>query len=155
MEEEMTHLNAQATRIDTSKLLPSSFHESLLTKPGFYTGAPWQYVAVSRLREIEVQPAAVLPAGNLQVAGSTANFARAVVGSLPGLDLPVPVVCPVSGGSIGMIWSLGTKQLEAIFPPDGLGSFVLSHGDEVIDDGDIKSTAIDALRHALDDLMRA
>jgi hypothetical protein len=88
-------------------------------------------------------------------ASSAFDFARLAIAQVSGVALPSPVVCPVSGGSIGMIWSLGPKQLEVIFDADHAGSYVLSKGDEVIEDGEIAMSSQQPLQFALVNFLRA
>jgi hypothetical protein len=80
-------------------------------------------------------------------------FARSFLSSLSGDNLPVPAVCSVDGGSVALIWTVGLRQLEAIFGADKLGSFVLSDGDKIIGDGEIATHDTTSLSTALEDMM--
>jgi hypothetical protein len=62
-------------------------------------------------------------------------------------------VCSVDGGSVALIWTVGLRQLEAIFGADKLGSFVLSDGDKIIGDGEIATHDTTSLSTALEDMM--
>lgn len=80
-------------------------------------------------------------------------FARATIGTLPNMNLPTPVVCPVSGGSLGMVWTVGNNQLEMIFDADQRGTYVLSNSDSIIDDGELDGNSQEVLQRALTRLL--
>jgi hypothetical protein len=82
-------------------------------------------------------------------------FARTILDEIKGDNLPAPTVCPASGGSIAVIWSVGEKQVEAIFGPDKMGSFVLSNGDDVVEDGEVSPNDAASLVSALNDILTA
>lgn len=141
---------ATPTTLDSSKVSASQIvPEALLTTRGYHASAPWQYVVFSELYELEKAQTSVGTAGGLSVAQGTIMFARNILADLHGLNIPSPTVCPISGGGLGMLWSLGPKQLEVVLAADQSGSFVLSKGEQIIGDGDIATDSISELEQAL------
>jgi len=132
------------------------FNRFLLSAPSaYYDGAPWKYTAYSKLHELESSPSAVQVTANLLVAQSTAMFARSILDQVYEPDLPTPSVCPVSGDGLGIVWTVGPKQVEAIFAPDASGSYVVSVSGEIVADGDINRGTIHSLQTALRSLLIA
>jgi hypothetical protein len=134
---------------------PQADNFLLSATSAYYGGAPWKYTAYSKLHEFETNPSTTQLAENLAVAHSAAMFARAVLDKVNEADLPNPSVCPVSGESLGIIWTVGHKQLEAIFAPDSSGSYVLSVGDDIVEDGEISRESVDSLEKALKSILIA
>jgi hypothetical protein len=130
-------------------------HFLLSARSAYYDFAPWKYTAYSKLHEFETSPSAMQINENLLVAQSTAMFARSVLDRVHEPELPSPSVCPVSGESLGIVWTVGHKQLEAIFAPDASGSYILSVGDEIVEDGEISRANIDSLERALRSILIA
>ncbi len=117
--------------------------------------APWLFAALERIHEIENNPRNYPGVANLEVTQQTAMYARSVLGSLISLDLPSPVVCPLSGGALGVAWSVGSRELETVIYPDNSTSFVVSHGGVVVADATFNHSDTDSLEDALTQLLGA
>jgi hypothetical protein len=117
--------------------------------------APWLVSALERIHEIEKDPRNYPGIANLTVTKQTAMYARSVLGSLLSLDLPSPVVAPLSGGALGVAWSIGSRELEAVIYPDNATSFVASFGDEVVAEDTFADQDTASLESALTQLLKA
>lgn len=144
-----------ATTLDHSELTVRLEKTALISASAYYSIVPWKYTALMKLHKLEHSQAILEKAGKLIVSSDAAMFARTILGGLEGENLPTPTVCPVSGGSVAMIWTLGLKQLEAIFGPDKSGSFVLSDGDEIVGDGEISPNDTASFSGALERIVAA
>jgi hypothetical protein len=143
-------ISASPATLDTStRIAPRIFPQALLTTPAHFAAAPWQYTVFSKLHDLERGRGQVGRVEDLTPAQPTIMFARTVIADLTDLNIPAPTICPVSGGAVGMIWSLGSKQLEVVFAHDQTGSFVLSQGDQIIEDGDVSAQSTKELEWAL------
>jgi hypothetical protein len=126
-------------------------YATLATAAPYYEEAPWLFVAASQIHDLEGRPRVYQGIGDLTVTRETAMHARAVLGSLKSFseNLPVPKVGATDGGSLGFIWTLGSKQVEAIVNPDQVTTFVLTTDDEITGDGEFRddpSPLVQALR---------
>jgi hypothetical protein len=140
--------------IEVTTPTPVRSNRELLINQACHAEAPWQFSALRKLHDLSTTPTASERNEDLIPAPSAFMFARIAVAQVTGITVPSPMVCPVSGGSLGMIWSLGSKQLEVIFDADQLGSYVLSNGDAIIEDGDIKMASTQPLHKALASFLR-
>ena len=52
-----------------------------------------------------------------------------------------------------MVWTVGNNQLEMIFDADQRGTYVLSNGESIIDDGELDGNALAVLQSALTRLL--
>jgi len=117
--------------------------------------APWLFAALERIHEIEKNPRDYPGMANLTVTRETAGYARSILASLYSLDLPGPAVTPLSGGALGVAWSIGSRELEAVIYPENVISFVVSVGDEIIADDTIHEDNTALLESALIQLLKA
>ena len=108
-----------------------------------------------KLHDLEHAPGAQNNATDAFVSPDAAMFARTILGGLSRENVPTPAVCPASGGSVAMIWSVGLKQLEAIFGPDKTGSYVLSDGDALVGDGEVTAEDSISFSAAIEDILAA
>ena len=139
---------------DIDRTSPPQRSPEGLINQAYYADAPWQFTALMKLHQLATSPTVSQMDADITPSESTFMLARASIAKLPTMNLPSPSVSPVSGGSIGMVWSLGVKQLEVIFDRDQAGSFVLSKGNSIIDDGEISGEHTDSLHRALSNLLR-
>jgi hypothetical protein len=142
-----------ATTLDRSQLKARFQEASVLNAQAYYQVAPWTYIALMKLHNLEHGKGSRRGTLNVPVSADAAMFARAVLSDLKEEELPIPGICSVEGGSVALIWTLGLRQLEAIFGPDKSGSFVLSDGDRIIGDGEFYSTDTAPLSTALEGMM--
>lgn len=63
--------------------------------------------------------------------------ARILLASIETVNLPAPVVSPVSGGGLSITWSLGPKELKFSFEPNGQTTYFRLRDDEIAGDGPI------------------
>jgi hypothetical protein len=147
-------LAALPVTIDSSRATSSPRKpESVMISQAYHASAPWLFGALIQLHELSTLPTVIERDANITASKTTVMFARAALAKLPDLNLPTPTVCPISGGSVGIVWSVGSKQLEAIFDSDQVGTYVLSMGDQIIGDGDIEPDSISQLESALKSLV--
>jgi hypothetical protein len=153
----MAATHAQSLRAEQNvqrRARPRPDHSRLTVVQPSYR-APWLFAALERIHEIENNPRNYPGIANLEVTQQTAMYARSVLGSLLSLDLPSPVVCPLSGGALGVSWSVGTRELEAVIYPSNETSFVVSDGGLVIGDDTFEYHDTDSLEDALTLLLGA
>jgi hypothetical protein len=144
-----------ATTMDRIERTPRSQRAAFLNAITYCSIAPWKYTALMKLHDLE---RASLPGSNARstlVSSEAAMFARTMLNGLQIENVPNPTVCPASGGSVAIIWTVGLKQLEAIFGPDKSGSFVLSNGDEIVDDGEISVKESGSFSRAIEGILEA
>ncbi len=98
---------------------------------------PWLHSALSQLRDLENHGRDVPGIGDLRISNQTASRARLALSVVNVIDLPAPVVSPVSGGSVSIIWSLGEKEVKFAFYSDGGSMYFTSADDEVVDEGPV------------------
>jgi hypothetical protein len=101
----------------TSKLdRPAKVHW-LDTTP--LTSRPWLLAALSAISELAALPHNWDGYGSPRI-GSSALVKAIQLASVVGVDeLPVPEVCPISGGGIGLQWEVGDRELEFTIYPNG------------------------------------
>ena len=143
------------TTLERSELTVRSQRAALMSANAYYSIAPWKYTALMKLHNLEHQHPSQNKSASTFVSSDAAMFARTILDVLQGENVPTPTVCPVSHGSVALIWTVGRKQLEAIFGPDKSGSFVLSNGDEIADDGEITTNNTAPFCKAVEDILAA
>ncbi len=113
----MTPVTASAPAL-TSAEVPNFYTQAAqLEKMTLADSAPWLYSALAQLRDLEELGAVRAGLGDLRVADRTAMTARLLFSLINLADLPVPVVSPVSGGSVSVIWSMGPKEVKFFLLP--------------------------------------
>lgn len=121
----------------------------MLNSLAYYSVAPWTYTALMKLHTLEHPHERQRTAQNPPVSPAAAMFARISLSELKCDELPVPGVCSVEGGDVALIWTVGLKQIEAIFGADRAGSFVFSEGDALVVDGEFVQHDTASLLRAL------
>lgn len=144
-----------ATTLDHSKFTVQPRNAALINSSAYYAEAPWKFTALIKLRELENTPTSQIQAEDLLISANATMFARTVLGAVQEENLPTPAVCQVTGGSVAMIWTVGLRQLEAIFGPDRFGSFVLSDGDQIVGDGEMSTDDTESFSSALGQVVGA
>jgi hypothetical protein len=146
-------MQAPAMLIESKSAAPKApTHELLSVSSRYRDLSDWQFVAYSRLHDLERSTGQAEVDAGMDAKRST-GFARAIIDLVKAPDLPIPTVCPVPGSSVGMIWSVGQKQLEAIFEPNATGTYIVVCGGEVSDDGEFSSGSIGSLETALQSIL--
>lgn len=142
-----------ATTLDRSQLTTKFQEASMLNAQAYYQVAPWTFVALMKLHNLEQGNATQSGVQRIRVSEDAVRFARTVLADLKAENVPIPGICPAESGDIAMTWTVGLKQVEAIFGPDRLGTFVVSNGDKIIGDGDFEPHDTVALCLALEGMM--
>ena len=75
--------------------------------------------------------------------------ARLLLSLIDVTDLPAPIVSPVSGGSLSVVWSIGSKEVKFSCYPDGQALYFRCQDDEVLEDGTVDFTIADSTRAAV------
>ncbi len=113
------------------------------------SNSPWLYSALTQVREIEWEGELIPGLGDLRIAVQTAMRARKLLSSVEIAGLAAPVVSPVSGGGLSIVWSLGPKELKLSVDPGGDSVAFKIMDDEIIPDGEVAVTAPTALNDQL------
>lgn len=142
-----------ATTLDKSHLTTRIFEASMLNAHAYYAVAPWTYIALMKIHNLEHGRFGQQPAAAARVSPDAAMFARVALIDLRTDSLPVPGVCSSESGDVALTWTIGLRQIEAIFGSDQSGSFVFSNGDAIIEDGEIATHDTASLSKALEEMM--
>jgi hypothetical protein len=145
----MTPLMATAPVLASATPSNLSTQAVQLEKMALTESAPWMYSALAQIRELEHSGEVKPGIGDLRVADRTATTARLLLSLINLADLPIPVVSPVSGGSISMVWSMGTKEVKFSCFPDGQTIYFMCEDDEILEDGEVNLGAATSARTPL------
>jgi hypothetical protein len=152
-------ITAQAVTIDKNNApyCPNQL-PTFLTATEIRMPASWHYLAFSKIHEIENIGALHAGVGDLRIQPATATYARTVLDSLyedlKSEVLPIPGVAPLSGGGIGISWTAGTKEVEAIIYPDATTSFLASRSDIVESEAEFSGSHVESLSNALRQMLQ-
>jgi len=94
----------------------------------------WLYSALTQVREIEQEGELIPGLGDLRIAVQTAMRARILLASIEISSLPAPIVSPVSGGGLSIVWSLGLKEVKISLEPGGETAIFRIEDDEILGD---------------------
>jgi len=104
------------------ELAQSQFEEpirSQRTKVTSLFAAPWVLSALDQIATLADLPDNWDGYGSPQIDSRAIAAARRFVASVAFESLPLPHVSPVLGGSAGLHWRYGDRELEFTFHPDG------------------------------------
>jgi hypothetical protein len=149
MGEKVTPLTASApalTSADVSKIYTQAAQLEMMT---LANSTPWLYGALAQLRQLQQDGAVVAGIGDLRIADRTATTARLLFSLINVTDLPMPVVSPVSGGSLSVTWSMGEKEVKFSCFPDGQTLYFQCEDDDVLKDGIVDLVTAESARTAL------
>ncbi len=131
---------------------------TFLTATEIRMPASWHYLAFSKIHEIENTGEEIAGVGDLRIQPATATYARRVLDSvqeqLTSELLPIPGISPLSGGGIGILWSAGSKEVEAIIYPNTTTSFLATRGQEVQREDEFAGTQVASLSDALRQMLQ-
>jgi hypothetical protein len=145
----MTPLTASAPALSSADVPKFYTQAAQLEKMTLADSAPWLYSALAQLWELE-QAGAILPGvGDFRIADRAAMTARLLFSLINVTDLPVPIVSPVSGGSLSIVWSMGSKEAKFACYPDGQALYFRCLDDEVLEDGTVDFIKPDSTRAAV------
>ncbi len=126
--------------------MPDISTQAQLERMTLAGAASWMYSALAQLRELEQTGEVIAGIGDLRVAERTAMTARLLLSLIDVTDLPVPLVSPVSGGSVSIMWSMGTREVKFSCYPDGQAMYFKCEDDEILEDGTVNLTAPNSAR---------
>jgi hypothetical protein len=145
----MTPLTASAPALSSAEVPKFYTQAAQLEKMTLADSAPWLYSALAQLWELE-QAGAILPGvGDLRIADGAATTARLLFSLINVTDLPAPAVSPVSGGSLSIVWSMGSKEVKFSCYPDGQALYFKCQDDDLIEDGAVNLAVADSARAAV------
>ena len=84
-----------------------------------FTAAPWVFEVLDRIAALANLPNDWDGYGSPRIDPGAMAAGRRFVASVAFKDLPRPNVSPVLGGSLGLQWRYGEKELEFTFQPNG------------------------------------
>lgn len=82
----------------------------------------------------------------------TADLAITLLNQIAGLgfdELPAPVVQPISGGGVGLVWNVGTRQLSVSSFPDQTSEYLRCDSGEPFDEGEVSPWMTGRLRNVV------
>ena len=111
--------------------------------------APWLYSALAQVRDIERSGELIPGLGDLRISHRAAMRARLMLSWIELVNLPAPVVSPVSGGGLSITWSSRSKEMKYAFDPDGQAYYFKVEDDEVSGDGALHEITLSQLTQQL------
>jgi hypothetical protein len=113
------------------------------------SNSPWLYSALTQVREIEWEGELIPGLGDLRIAVQTAMRVRKLLSSVEIGGLAAPVVAPVSGGGLSIVWSIGMKEVKLSVEPGGDAVAFKIADDEIVLNGATDITTQTALSEHL------
>lgn len=152
-------ITTQAVTIDKNNAPYYAYQlPTFLTATEIRMPASWHYLAFSKIHEIENVGELHEGVGDLRICTGTAAYARSVLDALyenlRSEVLPPPGVSPLSGGGIGILWTAGTKEVEATIYPDSTTSFLASKSDEIESENEFSGNQVESLSNALRQMLQ-
>lgn len=96
----------------------------------FWDADSWLTEVLQKLRELEQLPANWDSYGSVAPQIAALQAARQLLAAVPSAQLPAPSVSAVAGGGVGFHWTVGGKDLEVEFLPDGNVEFLRTTDDD-------------------------
>lgn len=96
---------------------PAQSHQ--WSKVTFLSAAPWVLEALDGIAALGNLPPNWDGYGSPRIDMRARDAARRFVASVAFPNLPLPKISPVLGGSVGLHWRCGDRELEFTFHPDG------------------------------------
>jgi hypothetical protein len=93
--------------------------------------APWVLDALDRIASLARLPRNWDGYGSPQIDGRAIAAARRFVANVAFDTLPLPHIAPVLGGSVGLHWRCGVRELEFTFQPEGSVEFLKVMGPDL------------------------
>jgi len=120
------------------------------------TAAPWVLNALARIEDLTRLQHNWDGYGSPRTDPRAVAAARRFVASVAFDNLPFPHIAPVLGGSVGLHWRCGDRELEFTFHPDGTVGFLRVLGadldrEENLEEGTLRreQEAVDGLKFLL------
>jgi hypothetical protein len=111
--------------------------------------APWLYSGLAQIREIENTGDVIPGIGDFRVPEAVALRARLLLALITLRELPVPVVSPMSGGGVSIVWEMGDKEVKFSLIPDGQAFYVTVLNDDIVSDGSVNLANPDSVEEPL------
>ena len=102
--------------------------------------APWLYSVLWQIQAHEEIGSYVPGVGQLRVGRQTADAARSAILTVRQRSLPTPTVCAVSGGGLGISWSVGPRRIEFTAYPDGEVTYAALVSGQLFWSGEVVAT---------------
>jgi hypothetical protein len=152
-------ITAQAVTVDKNDAPYCRYQlPTFLTATEIRMPASWHYLAFSKIHDIENAGELHEGVGDLRIQPATAAYARTVLDSLyenlKSELLPTPGISPLSGGGIGIVWTAGTKEVEAVIYPDATASFLALRSDIVESEAEFVGNRVEPLSDALRQMLQ-
>jgi hypothetical protein len=120
-------VNAQPYCVVESQLVPMVSFEQL----------PWLLPALQKLSDLQREGRDIPGVGDLRISEETSAIVRRLLSRIAYRNLAVPQLIPMSGGGVGINWSIPDKEVSfKVFPSDEEIVYVVTDADDkVITDG--------------------
>ncbi len=118
--------------------------QSQWSKVTFLFAAPWVLDALDRIAALADLPANWDGYGSPRIDVRARDAARRFVASVAIPALSPPHISPVLGGSVGLHWRCGDREIEFTFQPDGTIEFLKILGPDLESDENMEAGT---LRH--------
>jgi len=105
--------------------------QSQWSKVMFLSAAPWVLEALDRIAALGDLSPNWDGYGSPRIDVRARNAARRFVASVAFPTLPLPHISPVLGGSVGLHWRCGVREVEFTFQPDGTIEFLKVLGEDL------------------------
>lgn len=118
--------------------VPSHFlAESQLVPTVTFAQMPWLLPAVQQLSELQAEGRDIPGLGDLTISEDTSAVVRRLLAQIRVKELGVPELVPMSGGGVGITWSIPDREVSfKVFPRDEEIMYVVTDTDDkVISDG--------------------
>jgi hypothetical protein len=74
--------------------------------------------------------------GDFRIGEDTAKRARQLLSSIEASNIPTPLVAPVSGGGLSIVWAMGNREVKLALEPGGAAYWFRFENDDLLDDPD-------------------
>lgn len=111
--------------------------ESQLVPTVTFAQMPWLLPAVQQLSELQAEGRDIPGLGDLRISEETSDVVRRLLAQIRLKELGVPELVPMSGGGVGITWSIPDREVSfKVFPKDEDIMYVVTDTeDKVISDG--------------------
>jgi hypothetical protein len=93
-----------------------------------FESTPWLLPTVRRLELLEETGHNLPGIGDLRIAQSTLGMVRILLSRIPIGNLPEPVLIPVAGGAVSLVWTFSSGQVEfTVYPNEGHFAYALTN----------------------------
>jgi hypothetical protein len=105
--------------------------ESQLVPTVSFAQLPWLLPAVQQLSELQAEGRDIPGLGDLRISEETGALVRRLLAQIRVKDLDVPQLVPMSGGGVGVSWSIPDREVSfKVFPSDEEVMYVVTDTDD-------------------------